>query len=285
MNISIKKLVTELQSANEQDRLQLPSLPDVVLAIREAVQDDRKGVPHIARLLQTDPVLAARVLKIANSPLYNTGTTLTDIKLAVSRLGLITTRNLITALAMHNLFTVKSFAMRERIRQLWQHSCHVAALTQVLARTQRGLSADKALLAGLLHDIGVLPILVYADYIPELYEKPQQHLDGAIMELRSELGQRVLTNWQMDPDIIDVPLLAESTQREHSGNADYADLVIVAHIHSGFGKAGQNKPVALHSVPAFGKLSISSLGPDASVELLTQANTEIAATVRLLDAG
>ncbi len=283
MNTAINKLVDELHTAKQRNSLELPSLPDVVVAIREAVQDEHKGVPHIARLLQMDPVMAARVMKIANSPLYNTGTTLTDVKLAITRLGLITTRNLITALAMHNLFTVKSFAMRERIRQLWQHSCYVAAIAQVLARTQRGLSADKALLAGLLHDIGILPILVFADRFPDLYQ--QQHLlDGAIMELRAELGQRILENWQMDKEIIDVPLLVEDTQHDHSGQADYADLIIVAHIHSQFGKPGQPKPLDFNRVPAFGKLAISKFGPDASVELLSQANSEIAATTRLLDA-
>lgn len=284
MNTASQKLVNELQSASEHNRLQLPSLPDVVVAIREAIQDERKGIPHVARLLQMDPVLAARVLKIANSPLYHTGTALTDIKQAVSRLGLITTRNLITALAMHNLFTVKSFAMRERIRQLWQHSCYVAAITQVLARTQRGLSVDKALLAGLLHDIGVLPILVFADNFPDLYAQ-QHHLDEAILELRGVLGQRIIENWKMDADIITVPQLAHDDQYDHNGTANHADLVIIAHIHSSYGKSEQGKTVALSSVPAFGRLSISRLGPDASLELITQAKTEIAATVRLLGAG
>lgn len=274
-------LLEKVRIAHAARQLQLPSLPEVVLAIRDAVQDDRKGVTHIARLLQMDPILSARVLKIANSPLYHTGAPLTDIKLAVVRLGLSVTRNLVTCLVMHNLFEVNSSAMRQRIRELWQHSSRVAAIAQALARTQRGLSPEKALMAGLLHDIGVLPILVYADQFAGT-ELVGSVLDDAIATLRAELGNAALASWQMDADIVEVPLLVEQYRRDHAGEADYADLVIVAHIHSYFGQRTSAPLPALHQTPAFGKLAISKLGPEASLELLHQANTEIAATVRML---
>lgn len=281
MNSPIGNLLHDLEQAREQHRLQLPSLPEVVSAIRDAVQDERKGIPHIARLLQMEPVLAARVLKVANSPLYHTGTTLTDIKLAVTRLGLTTTRNLVTCLAMHNLFTVKSFVMRERIKKLWQYSCKVAAIAQVLAKTQRGLSSDKALLAGLVHDIGVLPILVFADAYPDLYNRPEQ-INQTVQSLRAVLGVAILKNWGMDSDIIRVPEVIGDYSYDHPGPANYADLTLIAHFHSLFGEDRQDRPPPLLQVPAFGKLSISKLGPDASVELIQQANQEIAVTIRLL---
>lgn len=281
MTSPISNLLKELESARDQNRLQLPSLPDVVLAIRDAVQDERKGIAHIARMLQMEPVMAARILKVANSPLYHTGTTLNDIKLAVTRLGLATTRNLVTCLAMHNLFDVKSFVMRERVRNLWQHSCRVAAIAQVLGRSQRGMSSDKALLAGLVHDIGVLPILVFADGYPDLYDQPQQ-IDQTIQSLRVVLGVTILKNWGMDSDIVKIPEVIGDYRYDHSGSANYGDLVLVAQLHSLFGERRDERLPPLSQVPAFGKLSISKLGPDASVELIQQANHEIAMTIRLL---
>ncbi|MBI3562757.1 MAG: HDOD domain-containing protein [Gammaproteobacteria bacterium] len=278
---SLNALLEQIHSAQTENRLQLPSLPDVVLAIREAVHDERKGVAHVARLLQLDPILSARVLKIANSPLYRTGQPLTDIKHAINHLGLAMTRNLVTCLAMHNLFDVRSFAMKQRIRELWQHSAQVAAITQVLAKSQRGLSPDKALLAGLLHDIGVLPILVYADNYPDLCDN-NRLLDQAIRGARAELGNSVLKNWLMDPDIVNIPLVADDYSYDHAGEADYADLVIMAQIHSGFGQQTPRPMLDLNKTPAFSKLTISKLGPDASLELLQQANREIAATIRML---
>jgi HD-like signal output (HDOD) protein len=283
MNSTTATLIARLEEARAQQSLSLPSLPDVVWAIRAAMADERKGIPHIAKLLQTDPMLAARVLKIVNSPLYFTGQSISDIKIAIQVLGLTTTRNIVTCLAMHNVFNVHSFAMRQRIKQLWQHSCHVAAITHVLAKALRGMAADKALLAGLLHDIGVLPILVFADNFPDLY-RDATSLNQVIEQFRARLGHEILQAWNLDKDILEVPNMADNYLRDHEGVVDYSDLVIVAQLHSAFGQPQQQQYPPLHSLPVFNKLSMCKLGPEASLELIHQANSDIQNTVRMLSA-
>jgi len=69
------------------------------------------------------------------------------------------------------------------MQRLWQHSCRVAAISQLLARLTTGLHPVRALLTGLMHDIGVLPVLVHADQFPALFAEPQQ-LDEVIARLR-----------------------------------------------------------------------------------------------------
>lgn len=275
--------ITKLEEARVQQRLSLPSLPDVVLAIRAAMEDERKDIPDIAKILQMDPMLVARLLKIVNSPLYFTGQSISDIKIAIQVLGLSVTRNIVTCLAMHNIFNVRSVAMRQRIKQLWQHSCHVAAIAHVLAKALRGLSADKSLLAGLLHDIGVLPILVFADDIPELHNAPAE-LNQLIEKFRALLGHEILRNWKLDKEILEVPNMADNYSRDHTGAIDYSDVVIVAQLHSYFGQPEQQLLPPLHSLPVFTKLSIAKLGPEASLELIRQANSDIKTTIRMLGA-
>lgn len=274
-------LIAQLQDDARLQRLKLPSLPEVVLKIRDAIEDDQKGLGHVARLIQAEPGLAARLIKIANSALYTTGTPVPDIRRAVARMGLRVTHNLVSCLIMHNIFSVRSRRLHRRITRLWQHSCRVAAISQVLARVSPGLSPDRCLLAGLLHDIGVLPVLVYADEHPALADVPQQ-LDEVIGDLRGKLGRQILVHWNFGEDLQVVPPAAEDWDREHEGPADYADLVQVAQVHSYFGGTEKHSCPQLTQLPAFNKLDLSRLGPRAGIEFLEQAQADINVTMRLL---
>jgi HD-like signal output (HDOD) protein len=278
----ISVLIDKIMHDAGAQRLQLPSLPEVILQIQEAIEDDRKGLPYVARLIQADPGLCARLIKIANSPLYHNGVVLPDIRRAIARLGLQVTRDLVSCLIMHNVFNVQSTRLHRRIQQLWQHSCRVAAISQVLARLTPGLQPDRSLLAGLLHDIGVLPILVYADQFPTLAQAPEQ-LETVIAQLRASLGEQILRQWQLGDDLVIVPSAAEAWTREHAGPADYGDLVQVAQVHSYLGTVTDNEMPSLTQLPAFTKLSLSKLGPHAGIELLEQAQADINVTTRLLN--
>lgn len=261
--------------------LQLPSIPEVAVQIQSAIEDERKGLLHVARLIQAEPGLSARLIKIANSPLYYTGSPIPDIRRAIIQLGMNTTRDLVNCLVMHNVFDIRSTHLRRRINQLWQHSCRVAAISQVLARVTPGLSPDRCLLAGLLHDIGVLPILVYADQHSILAEDDGL-LDKVVAGLRIDLGEQILRQWQIGEDLQCVPRAAEDWERQHAGPADFGDLVQVAHAHSLFGSDQHRAELSLARLTAFNKLSLAQLGPHAGMELLEQAQVDINVTMRLL---
>lgn len=259
----------------------LPSLPEIVLRIDEAVRDPRKNVAHIASLVQLDAALAARLLKVANSALYHNGRSVDDCRQAILRIGLHTTRNLVSCLVMHNVFDIDHPLLRSRVRALWQHSCHVGAIAYVLAEVTPGLHADKALLAGLLHDVGILAILKLAQDEPALLEDPAL-LDAVIDELRGEFGSAVLTAWRFGEDLCAVPRLAQAWDRQQSGTLDYVDVIIVAQAHSYIGKPQMRTIPPLDRIPAFAKFPISRLGPDAGVELLQQAQSRINGVLRML---
>ena len=276
-NFHIEQIYADANS----NSLELPSLPEVVLLIDQAIQDDSKGINDIANIIQLDPSLAARLIHIANSPLYRTAREFIDIKQVVQYLGINVTRNFVMGLVMHNTFNVKSAGLHRQIRQLWQHSCRVAAISRVLASLVPGIQADRVMLAGLLHDIGILPILVYADKYPELLENKSM-LDEVLEQLRVPIGTQVIQEWKLDDELICVPAAAEDWYRNHEGEPDYADIVTIAHAHTYFGTPAAKALPALSDMPAFNKLSLSKMGPYASVELIEQAHAEINGTIRLL---
>lgn len=282
MSLSSTDIIMQLEQGAGTKKLELPSLPDIIVLIQQAIDDPEKGINHVARIIQLDPSLSARLLVIANSPLYRANLQLQDLKQAIQRLGLGVTRNIVTSLILHNIFTIASARLHNKIKALWQHSCRVAAISQVIAGLTPGIQPDRAMLAGLLHDIGVLPILIFADQYGEQGISPEV-LDEVIEQLSGQLGQKIIQEWKLGKDLSIVPSAIDDWQRDHEGPADYADVVQVAHIHSQFGgNSGKDIP-PMSRLPSFNKLSLAKMGPHAGLELIEQAGQEINATIRLLN--
>ena len=196
-------LILKINAEYDAGRLILPSLPEIVVRVRQAVNDDDVNLGDVVKLIQLDPSLTARLVQIANSPLYRSRQPVENCLMAVNRLGLATTRDLVTCLVINNVFNAENKLLRSRIQKLWQHSCHVAAIASTIAKVTPGLHEDSALLAGLLHDIGVLPVLHYAVEFPEVFES-EENLNFVIQELRASLGQKILQEWNFDRALSDV---------------------------------------------------------------------------------
>lgn len=274
MTAAADSLIEHIQQELGAGRLVLPSLPAVIYKIRDAVNDERNGPYQLAKLIQLDPGLAARLIQIANSPIYRPRVAIDSVQLAISHLGLSVTRDLVTCLVLHNVFHIGQPALKQEIEKLWRHSCHVAAISYVIARINPGFQPDKAMLSGLLHDIGELPVLYYAADYPELIEQTEL-LQELRQRLRGELGRELLQRWHFAEDMVQVPENAEQWQRDAGNSPDYSDLVIVAQRHSYFGSVQDGALPGLLELPAFNKLAISRMGPEASLELLHEARHEI----------
>ncbi|MDD3518942.1 MAG: HDOD domain-containing protein [Chromatiales bacterium] len=267
--------------AYDKGQLVLPSMPDVALRVRKALMDPRSNVTQVARIIQTDAPIALRLIQIANSPFYRGQAQVANVREAVVRLGTEVTRNIVTSFALRQLFKVQTPMLGEMIQTLWDHSTYVGALAFVLARLTPGFDAERALLAGLVHDIGVVPILAYADAQPSLLEDlPTFEL--AVQHLRGMIGGIVLEKWSFDRELVKVAVEAEDWFRDPSPEADYCDLVLIAQLHSYVGTPAMQHLPRINEVPAFGKLALGKLTPQLSIHLLDDAKDDITAVRRLL---
>lgn len=279
---SCQALIAKINTEHEAGRLILPSLPEIIMRVRKAVNNDEVDLGSVVKLIQLDPSLTARLVQIANSPLYYSRQPVENCLMAVNRLGLTTTRDLVTCLVLNNVFNAENKLLRKRVQELWHHSCHVAAIASTIAKITPNLHEDTALLAGLLHDIGVLPVLHYAADFPEVMES-EEKLNYVIQKLRAPLGKKILLEWNFDSALSDVSAEAEDWLRDSGEAADYVDVVIVAHIHSYFGKENKANLPPLLSTPAFLKLSLNKMGPDASLEVLFEAEQGIRDIMAMLN--
>lgn len=152
--------------------LDFPTSATVALRVRKELDDPECSVDALSRLIKADPLLAARILAVANSATFNrSGRMTTDVKASITLLGFRTIRALATAIVVRQLAgTPKNAAHRALASKLWEHSAHVSSLAQLLARRVTHLDAETAFFAGMVHEIGGFYLISRADEYPQLLE-------------------------------------------------------------------------------------------------------------------
>lgn len=221
----------ELYQAIDERRLTLPTLPEVALRVREAVEREDSSANQIANIVATDAALSTRLLQVANSPLYRGRNQIDNLQMAVARLGIRLVRSLVVSLIMQQIFQATNDLLDKRFRQIWEESVQVAAISRVLAQNLKHLDKEQALLAGLIHNIGALPILMMADQYPELLDDPNE-LDRVITALSPSIGQRILREWDFSDSLIKVPANFLNLAYQSESLADYVDVVIVGRLET-----------------------------------------------------
>lgn len=252
----------------------LPSLPDLALRVRKTIDDESSDARKVARLVESDPAMATKLLKAANSALYGGLQAVETTSAAVVRLGLKTTRQLIMSFVLKEVFESDDKLIRGRMRELWKHSSQIAALCFVLAREIKGIDPEEALLIGLLHDVGVIPILNYANRYAELTSDAET-LEFTIQRLRAELGAMILRDWHFAPAIIAGARDAEDWTRSHNRKADFSDLLIVAQVHERLRKKQLNSLPPLKDISAIVRVLGDGATPEKSLEILHDAKAHV----------
>jgi putative nucleotidyltransferase with HDIG domain len=275
----VDRFVGELLDDIKHNRLKLPILPEIALKVREAVNDPNAAAATIAKAVSSDASIAARLLQVANSPLYRGTNAISNLQSAIARLGAPLVRNLVTSLILKQLFQTKSAVLKQRMQTLWEHSTQVAAISHVLARKLTRLKPDEAMLAGLLHDIGTLPILMKAENSAELTQDAAT-LDDLIDKLHAPVGRLILETWKFPAELVTVAAEHENLTRV-SEQVDYTDVVTVANLHSYLGTRHRHAMVKFAEVPAFTKLGLT---PETSVATLEEAAAEMNEVKSLLAA-
>jgi len=255
MSDIIQQIKERIISSIESNQLVLPTLPEVALQVREAANDENINIQMLSDVITNDAALTARIIKVTNSPLLRANREIEDLKMAVSRLGIEYTANLATGLAMEQMFQATSDIVDQHLRETWARSTEVAGISHVLARHYTKLKPDQATLAGLVHKIGVLPILTFAEDHRKLLKNPAI-LTQLIEQAHAEIGRKILQEW-------DFPALLQIVPVEHVNFArcpervDYADVVMVANLQSYIGSDNAFTQMDWTAISAFDRLGLS----------------------------
>jgi len=171
--------------------LAFPTSARVALKVKQTLDDPECHIDTAARLIQAEPLLAARVVAMANSVVYNpSGREFTDVKTSITRLGFRTVRSLAMALVTRQMAGQSLSPVQKQLAdQLWEHTAHVASLAQVFARRVTHQDPEAALFAGIIHEIGGFYMISNAAEFPSLLEND---FTDWIEEGEVAVGQAVL---------------------------------------------------------------------------------------------
>ncbi|MHA7835342.1 MAG: HDOD domain-containing protein, partial [Algiphilus sp.] len=216
-----------VRDAVHEDQLVLPTLPDTALRVNAVVSDPDGAIVDVVRAISSDPAIAIRVMKAANSA-YAAGVTHIDnLQTAVTRLGMQYTRTLVTRLTLAQLFRARSGPLLRFAHVVWNESLQVAALSQVLARERSDVHPEEAMLGGLLHMVGSLPIIGMADRMHELAPH-HEDIVSVIRILQPEIGYYLLSEWGFADSLRACAWVCKDPWRSHEGETDAGDIALVA---------------------------------------------------------
>jgi len=271
----IERFWNDLVSDIKSNKITLPALPEVVIKTRKLLDDENSTANQISRAISSDATITTRMLRLVNSPLYRSDHKIEEVKAAITRLGNKNVRSVITTLAMEQLYsTAFSKPIQKILHETWQHSAHVAALCYLIARDYTSLhplDPDEAMLAGLIHDIGKLPILEYIEMVPDLMIN-EVAMRKVIEILHTRIGKLVLKTWNFSDELISVVAEHEDLMRDPGPNPDYTDIVIVANLLTHIGSKHPYTQLDWSKIPAFKRLGMT---PEETIEVIKGASEEV----------
>lgn len=178
----------------------LPTMPHVASMVLQKLGNPNTSPKELHQTISADQALAARVLKVANSPLYGCSRAINRLTDAVVIMGFDSLRSLVMSSVMQDLF--KSFGLTEKL--LWEHSFGCAAISKHIAKVIKYPKVEEAFLAGLLHDIGkvVLNLKIpdkTREIVQEVYNNPGISFMQAEQEMfgfnHAQVGKLIARKW------------------------------------------------------------------------------------------
>ena len=251
------------------EQVSFPTFLDITFQVRTALKDPKLTIDRLARLVEAEPLMSTKVVRMANSVAMNpSGRAIADV------------RSVSFAVAMEQLLRSKNMASFETLsKRLWEHSMHVAALCRLLARKVGGINPDEAMFAGMVHDIGVFYLLSRAANFPELIEN-RQDLNQMLVQWHDNIGHALLSAMGQSDELL-AAVQEHETARALAKIKTLSDLVYVANVLANV-KNGWREPE--FAIEADAASFVALFGDGAIDELLIESEAEVSSLKSALGA-
>ena len=258
----VQALASELSGG----KIELPGFPHIVMRVQKVLGDENADGNRIVRVLGSEPVLASQIVRMANSAALNpSGALVTDLRAAVSRVGLDTVRSATIAFAVRQLRDAPLLkGLEAPLGLLWKRSVLVASLSCVIARRMTPVNPDTALLAGLLQGIGRLYILTRASGHRALFAD-QDSYQTIEQDWHLSIAAALLENWGIADEIVQAVHESENFERESRGALNLADVLVVGTILAEHHNSPQVLNAQIHCAKPLQKLKLDAPACEAFI--------------------
>ncbi len=256
-----------------QEELALSILPTVADMVTKAIaRDINPG--QAARIIETDAVITAKILSVANSPLFHGAKTVSTVLDAVNVLGMKATRYIVQNACTKFVLKSENQPYLKRVQKACAESLRISGLCYALATLTERVDPKQALTAGLISNIGVMPFSHYVDKFPtQMYEGDE--IDAGWPIVRGFMGSFVLEKLGLPEMISDIPLLSDDWMYESEAALDLADVVIISRYLVNQKETDGERIPAMDSIPAIRKLGGNGLTAELTRLLKQTANKRV----------
>lgn len=267
--------VRELAAALSAAPIELPSFPDVALRVQEVLADDSVSSEMVVRIVGAEPMLAARIVSLANSAAMNPSCNpVADLRTAVARLGFDSLRAAAVSFAMSQLRRRAEFAnIEHQLTQHWLDSVTFASTACVVARCSGRMGPDTALFAGLVAGVGRIYILTRANSHPELFRDPGTY-QAIVKDWHATVARALLESWHVADEVIEAVQDYERRNQETRAGAPLPDVLASAAFLDQYRDAPELLHEALPQARAVQRLGLNS---QACIAVLADSAMELAA--------
>lgn len=210
----------------------LPSIPVVMFEVTKLLENPKTNANDLGRIISMDQGLVAKILTVANSPLYGLPRRVSTIEFAIVILGFEHIKNIVIALSMIEAFKGKEDKNLDK-KSYWLHSLVTAFAAKRIADDFRYRKSGEAFTAGLLHDLG---ISVIQRFFPQDFTKIIELVSAGDTDFVSaenqvlgidhqDIGQFLIEKWNLPPVLGDVIL-----HHHEPSNSENKQLTSIVHL-------------------------------------------------------
>lgn len=214
--------------------INFPSNFNLIVQLRETLNDPDWSLSDVVKLLSVEPLIASRLVGLANSAAYRRGKSpISDVKMAVQKLGINLVRTTAFGIATKQFMNAKSMSKFIELSQwYWEHSLKAASAAYVLNKHYGRFAPDEAMLAGMIHDIGAFYLLYRASKYDELCKRPNT-VRYLIAQWHESMGHALLTSLGLPEHLTDAIKEHDSPRPAPKQINSLGDLVYLANLIAG----------------------------------------------------
>lgn len=272
-SLTANEFLTRLERELAAGQVELPAFPDISLDLQRLLMDDNVGNDKVVRLVGLEPMLASRVMQLANSAALNPrGTAIVELRSAIARLGFNALRAAAVSFAVTQLRLAPAYQnIQDSLALLWKENVSMAATTCVVARRTRRISPDTALFAGLVAGVGKICLLVRAHDQPALASEVARYHE-IVRDWHADVTRALLRHWHVAEEIIVSVHGFQCQTRPQQTPTVLADVLQVAQLLAAESTLPEQVMQSVSESPSAARLA---LDPRTCVDLLSESKDEI----------
>jgi HD-like signal output (HDOD) protein/signal transduction histidine kinase len=260
----------------------LPTVPHLLVELLNLCHQDDAGFDKFAEMIGKDAGMTSRVMHIANTPAFRQWNDVSDLRRFLIVLGMRNLKTIVTTSAIEQFFYQFSNTFNHQLRQIWVRSICCANLCERLARLLDYHKPGEAFLAGLLHQSGMLILMMndcdnYLQLLDSYYETPYSFCDQerALLQIdHCELGALLAQSWKLDSFIADAIQFHRAPADELRSTPTLIKILAVAARFTGSRKPDDNPSALARATELLGLTSETTLtclqeALDKSITMLT----------------